>query len=70
MTFDTDKVLGSVTISAGGYIDLGSSAITILDQFLCSQENGVYDAGGTSTVILKSTVADGGSGTVYCWWRQ
>ena len=64
MTFDTDKVLGSVTISAGGYIDLGSSAITILDQFLCSQENGVYDAGGTSTVILKSTVADGGSGTV------
>ena len=35
-----------------------------MDQFLCSQENGVYDAGGTSTVILKSTVADGGSGTV------
>ena len=64
MTLNVDKVLGSLTIAPGGYIDLGSSTLTIMDQFLCSQENGVYDAGGTSTVILKSTVADGGSGTV------
>ena len=64
MSLNVDKVLGSLTIAPGGYIDLGSSTLTIMDQFLCSQENGVYDAGGTSTVILKSTVADGGSGTV------
>ena len=64
MSLNVDKVLGSLTLSPGGYIDLGSSTLTIMDQFLCSQENGVYDAGGTSTVVLKSTVADGGSGTV------
>lgn len=64
MSLNVDKVLGSLTIAPGGYIDLGSSTLTIMDQFLCSQENGVYDAGGTSTVVLKSTVADGGSGTV------
>ncbi len=61
---DVDMVFGSLTIAPGGYLDFGSRTLTVMDQLLCSQLNGVYNSGGTSTVILKSTVADGGSGTV------
>ena len=64
MLMDVDMVFGSLTIAPGGYLDFGSRTITVMDQLLCSQLNGVFNSGGTSTVILKSTVADGGSGTV------
>jgi len=64
MLMDVDMVFGSLTIAPGGYLDFGSRTLTVMDQLLCSQLNGVYNSGGTSTVILKSTVADGGSGTV------
>ena len=64
MVMDVDMVFGSLTIAPGGYLDFGSRTLTVMDQLLCSQLNGVYNSGGTSTVILKSTVADGGSGTV------
>ena len=36
MSLNVDKVLGSLTIAPGGYFDLGSSTLTIMDQFLCS----------------------------------
>ena len=64
MVMDVDMVFGSLTIAPGGYLDFGSRTLTVMDQLLCSQLNGVFNSGGTSTVILKSTVADGGSGTV------
>ena len=63
VTFDGDLVVGTLTLNTGtaGAI-LGSNTITVLDQFLNNSLTGVTP--GTSTVILKSTVADGGSGQV------
>ena len=63
VTFDGDLVVGTLTLNSGtaGAI-LGSNTITVLDQFLNNSLTGVTP--GTSTVILKSTVADGGSGQV------
>ena len=53
ITMDVDKVIGTITLGPGGYIILGNSTVTILDQIVCNQLNGVYDNGGNSTVILK-----------------
>ena len=64
ITMDVDKVIGTITLGNGGYIILSNSTVTILDQIVCNQLNGVYDDGGNSTVILKSTVAGGGTVTI------
>jgi hypothetical protein len=64
ITMDVDRVIATITLAPGGYLLLSDASVTITDQILCNQLNGIYDDGGTSTVILKSTVADGGSGTV------
>ena len=64
VNMNVDKVLSTVTIAGGGYITLGSSTVTILDQFLVNNSGGVYDDGGTSTLKLESTVASGGFVTI------
>lgn len=63
VTFDADRVVGKLVLNSGtaGAI-LGSHTLTVLDQLLNNSLNGVTPE--TSTVILKSTVASGGSGQV------
>ena len=64
VNMNVDKVLSTVTISGGGYITMGSSTLTILDQFLVNNSGGVQDDGGSSTLKLESTVASGGFVTI------
>ena len=63
VSLDSDKVFGTLNITGGSVILLNGYTITILDQLLNNNVPSAIDA-GTSTVILKSTVADGGSGVV------
>lgn len=64
VNMNVDKVLSTVTIGGGGFITLGSSTVTILDQFLVNNSGGVQDDGGSSTLKLESTVASGGFVTI------
>ena len=65
ITMDSDVTIGTLLISNSGYVNLGSATITIEDQLIVNELDGIYDDGGTSTVIFTSTVAsDGSSSTV------
>ncbi|MGB1944529.1 MAG: hypothetical protein ACPHM0_02485, partial [Flavobacteriales bacterium] len=65
ITMDSDVTIGTLTISSSGYVNMGSATITIEDQLIVNELDGINDDGGTSTVIFTSTVAsDGSSSTV------